>query len=106
MNIRASHPGKGMTPESRKDIERVVGLWTECRERFGGAGSLLFGRFSVADAFYAPVVMRFQTYGVNLPPMARAYCEAVQALAAVKEWVAAGRRETDFVAADEPYANK
>ena len=104
MNIRASHPGKGMTPESRKDIDRIVGLWTECRERFGGAGSLLFGRFSVADAFYAPVVMRFETYGVNLPPMARAYCDAVQSLAAVKEWVAAGRRETDFVAADEPYA--
>lgn len=106
MNIRASHPGKGMTPESRKDVERVAALWTECRERFGGAGSLLFGRFSVADAFYAPVVMRFETYGVDLPPMARAYCEAVQSLAAVKEWVAAARRETEFVAADEPYATR
>jgi glutathione S-transferase len=106
MNIRASHPGKGMTPESRKDIERIAGLWTECRERFGGAGSLLFGRFSVADAFYAPVVMRFETYGVDLPPMARAYCEALQSLAAVKEWVAAARRETEFVAADEPYATR
>jgi glutathione S-transferase len=106
MNIRGRHPGKGMTPESRKDIERVVSLWTECRERFGGAGSFLFGRFSIPDAFYAPVVMRFQTYAVKLPPVAQAYAEAVQALAAVREWVEAARRETEFVAVDEPYATK
>lgn len=106
MNIRASHPGKGMTPESRKDIERVVALWTQCRERFGGAGNFLFGRFSIADAFYAPVVMRFVTYGVKLSPIAQAYCEAVQSLSAVHEWCDAARRETEFVAADEPYATK
>ena len=106
MNIRSRHPGKGMTPESRKDIERVVALWTDCRERFGGAGSFLFGRFSIPDAFYAPVVMRLRTYAVKLPPVPQAYAEAVQALAAVREWVEAARRETDFVAADEPYASK
>jgi glutathione S-transferase len=106
MNIRSRHPGKGMTPESRKDIDRIVELWTDCRERFGGAGSLLFGKFTVADAFYAPVVTRFQTYAVKLPRIAQEYCEAVLALAAVREWCDAGRRETEFVAADEPYATK
>jgi glutathione S-transferase len=106
MNIRGRHPGKGMTPEVRKDIDRIVALWTECRERFGGAGSLLFGKFTVADAFYAPVVMRFQTYGVKVPPAAQEYCEAVKALSAVKEWSEAGRRESEVVAADEPYATK
>jgi glutathione S-transferase len=106
MNIRGRYPGKGMTPESRKDIERVVALWTDCRERFGGAGNFLFGRFSIPDAFYAPVVMRFQAYAVKLPPAAQAYCEAVQALAAVREWCDAARRETEFVAADEPYAQR
>jgi glutathione S-transferase len=106
MNIRSRHPGKGMTPESRKDIDRVVAVWTECRERFGGAGNFLFGRFSIADAFYAPVVMRFQTYAVQLPAVAQAYAEAVQALAAVREWVEAARRETEFVPADEPYASR
>ena len=106
MNIRGRHPGKGLTPESQKDIDRVIALWTECRERFGGAGSLLFGKFSVADAFYAPVVMRFQTYGVQLPRVAQEYCEAVKALSAVREWSDAGRRESEFVAADEPYATK
>ena len=104
MNIRGQHPGKGMTPESRKDIDRVVAIWTDCRSRFGSAGSLLFGRFSIPDAFYAPVVMRFVTYAVELPPVAQAYVEAVQALSAVREWVDAARRETEFVQADEPYA--
>ncbi|HEX7221262.1 MAG TPA: glutathione S-transferase family protein [Burkholderiales bacterium] len=109
MNIRGSYPGKGLTPESKKDIERIAALWIECREKFGkmsGGGSLLFGGFSIADAFYAPVVMRFQTYAVKLPAAAQAYCEAVQALAAVREWCDAGRRETEFVAEDEPYAKQ
>jgi glutathione S-transferase len=106
MNIRGSHPGKGLTPESQKDIDRVVGLWAYCRERFGSAGSLLFGRFSVADAFFAPVVMRFKTYGVKLPQGANEYCDAVQALSAVREWCDGARRETEFVAEDEPYASR
>ena len=106
MNIKGRHPGKGMTPESKRDIDRVVAIWTECRERFGGAGNFLFGRFSIPDAFYAPVVMRFRTYAVPLPPVAKAYCEAVEALSAVREWMDAARRETDFVAEDEPYATK
>jgi glutathione S-transferase len=104
MNIRSRYPGKGLTPESQKDIDRIVSLWTQCRERFGGAGSLLFGRFSVADAFFAPVVMRFHAYAVKVPRVAQEYCEAVQALSAVREWSDAGRRETEFVAEDEPYA--
>src|SRR5262245_31707775 len=106
MNIRSRHPGKGLTPESKKDVDRVVTLWTECRERFGGSGSLLFGKFSVADAFFAPVVMRFQAYAVKVPRVAQEYCETVRALAAVKEWCEAARHETEFVAADEPYAQK
>lgn len=106
MNIRSRYPGKGLTPESQKDIDRVVALWTECRERFGGAGSLLFGRFSVADAFFAPIVMRFHAYAVKLPRVAQEYCEAVQALSAVREWSDAARRETEFVAEDEPYAKR
>ncbi len=106
MNIRRRYPGKGLTAESQKDINRVVELWTDCRERFGGPGNFLFGRFSIADAFFAPVVMRFHTYGVTVPSLAQAYCEAVQGLAAVREWCDAARGETEFVAADEPYATR
>jgi glutathione S-transferase len=105
MNIRSRHPGKGMTPESRRDIERVAAIWSACRERFGKGGPLLFGRFSIADAYYAPVVTRFQTYAVSLPPAAQAYCDAVLALRAVRDWMDAARGETEFVPDDEPYAS-
>jgi glutathione S-transferase len=106
MNIRKQYPGKGMTPESKRDIERVVTIWTECRERFGGAGNFLFGKFSIPDAFFSPVVMRFRAYAVKVPPVAQAYCEAVTALSAVREWIEGAKRETEFVAEDEPYATK
>lgn len=106
MNIRASHPGKGMSPEVRQDIDRIVAIWQSCRERFGQGGAMLFGRFTVADAYYTPVVMRFMTHAVALPPAAQAYADAVRALPAVQEWMAAARKETAFVAADEPYASR
>ena len=68
--------------------------------------SCLFGHFTVADAYYAPVVMRFITYDVPLPAGARHYVEAVRGLPAVADWMSAARQETEFVAADEPYATK
>jgi glutathione S-transferase len=81
-----------------------VQIWTSCRSNHGAGGALLFGRFSIADAYYAPVVTRFQTYAVSLPPAAQAYCDAVLGLRAMREWMDAARRETEFVAGDEPYA--
>ena len=104
MNIRSSYPGKGMNEKSRRDIERVFAIWMSCRERFGKGGPLLFGRFSVADAYFAPVVMRLKTYGVALPPAAHAYSDAVFALRSVRDWIDGALREKEFVAEDEPYA--
>ena len=105
MNIRASHPGKGMTPEVRRDIDRIEQLWREARTRFGDDGDFLFGRFSAADAMFAPVVMRFATYGVALGPVAARYGEAVRAAPGVRAWVEGAAAETEFVAEDEPYAD-
>ena len=104
MNIRASHPGKGMSPAVQRDIDRIVEIWQSCRERFGQGGELLFGQFTAADAFYAPVATRFRTYAVALPPAAQRYADALLDLSAVREWMAQARRETQFVRADEPYA--
>jgi len=106
MNIKGSHPGKGLTPESQRDIDRIVALWSECREKFGSGGSLLFGKFSIADAFFAPVVMRFRTYAIEVPRLAKDYCAAVEALPAVREWIEAAQKEKKFVAEDEPYTRK
>jgi glutathione S-transferase len=104
MNIRASHPDKGRTPGTLKDIERIAAIWESCRARFGAGGELLFGSFSCADAMFAPVVTRFRTYAVPLPPVAQRYADAVRDLAAVKAWVAGALAEKEFVPADEPYA--
>ena len=104
MNIRASLPGRGMSPAVQKDIDRIVDIWESCRARFGRGGELLFGQFTAADAFYAPVATRFLTYAVTLPPAAQRYADALLQLPAVCEWMAQARRETEFVRADEPYA--
>jgi glutathione S-transferase len=106
MNIRGSYPGCGLTDEVRADIDRIVALWGECRSRFGGDGAMLFGGFSAADAFFAPVVMRFATYAPPLPDHARAYCDAVQRLASVRAWCAAAREESDVIPEEEPYAQR
>ena len=106
LNIRGRHPGKGMNPQVRKDVDRIVSIWQSCRERFGAGGAMLFGRFGIADAFYAPVATRFRTYEVTLPSAAQAYAEALQVLPAVKEWTEAACREKELVAADEPYASQ
>ncbi len=104
MNIRASHPGKGLTPEVRAEIGRIESLWRQARRRFGGDGAFLFGDFCAADAMFAPVVMRFATYGVALGDVASRYCEAVRAAPGVSAWVEGALAETEFVAEDEPYA--
>ena len=104
MNIRGSYPGKGMNPEVAKDIARICALWTETRTAFGGGGQFLFGAFSAADAFFAPVATRFVTYGVALEGAARQYQQALLGSAGVKAWSADAVKETEFVAEDEPYA--
>ena len=104
MNIRASHPGKGMTPEVKANIERIERLWGEARKRFGAGGAFLFGAFSAADAMYAPVVMRFKTYGVGLGSEAARYCEAMRAAPALRAWIEGALEEEEFVDEDEPYA--
>ena len=103
MNLRTRHPDKGRTPGSSKGIARVVQIWEECRQRFGQGGPMLFGEFTCADAMSAPVTTRFMTYAVDLPPVAAAYRDALLAVPAVKAWCDAGRAETAYVAADEPY---
>jgi glutathione S-transferase len=97
MNIRARYPGKGRTAESLADVDRIVAIWTDCRARFGGGGDFLFGRFGIADAMYAPVVLRFQTYGVALKDAAKDYADAVLALPALKAWVADAVAETERI---------
>jgi glutathione S-transferase len=95
MNIRASYPGKGRTNGSQADIGRISEIWEECLSRFGHH-QFLFGEFTIADAFYAPVVMRFRTYGVTMAPALNAYCDRVCAHPAVARWIAEALAETEM----------
>ncbi len=93
LECRAFYPGFEVPPEARADIRRIVALWAECRDRYGEGGDMLFGRFSIADAMYAPVVLRFATYDVKLEGAAADYAEAVKALPALQAWLEAARVE-------------
>ena len=103
MNIRKRHPGKGRTPEVLAEIARITAMWAECRGSFGAQGPFLFGLFSIADAMYAPVVLRFRTYEAELPPGCRAYSDAVLALPALQEWIAAAAAEKESLPQFEMY---
>jgi glutathione S-transferase len=105
MNIRSSFPGKGMTPAVRTDIERITGLWRDCRKKFAGATAkdegFLFGSFGIADAMFAPVVTRLRTYAVQLDGDSEAYATAVMNHPAMKEWVGSAKNEPWLIDAYE-----
>lgn len=86
MDIRGSYPGQGRTVAAQADIGRVCEIWENCLSEFG-YHRFLFGDFSIADAFFAPVVMRFHSYGVSLAPVLQAYAERVQMHPAVAQWM-------------------
>jgi glutathione S-transferase len=95
MNVRKVFAQRSWPAEVGAEIERVQSLWQSCRERHGTGGPFLFGRFSAADAMYAPVVWRFVGYSVPLAPAARAYCDAMLALPSMQEWRAAAAAEAE-----------
>lgn len=79
--------------ESRRGIDRICTLWTDCRERYGRAGSFLFGRPTAADAVSSPLVSIFHVYGFDVPAVVREYMDAVLAHPMVEEWHAAAQSE-------------
>jgi glutathione S-transferase len=97
MDIRASYPGEGRTIETQADIGRISEIWEACLSK-SGHHRFLFGDFSIADAYYAPVVMRFRTYGVFLAPALQAYMERVIAHPAVARWIREAKAEPEVLA--------
>ena len=106
MNIEAVLPEVGARvlaeqPEVRENVARIVTMWNELLEQHGGP--MLFGAFGVADAFYAPVVMRFRTYAVPVPPPVAAYMQRLVALPGVAAWITDALAEKDFLPFEEAY---
>ena len=106
MNIEASLPQIGALvwrdkPAVRADVQRIVTMWTELLEQH--KGPMLFGEFSIADAYFAPVCMRIKNYALPVPVHVTDYIRRVCALTGVKAWVDDALAEKDFVDFDEPY---
>jgi glutathione S-transferase len=102
MNARARNRHTAMTPNLEADIDRVNEIWTDCRSRFGKhGGPWLFGDYTIADAMYAPVVLRFNTYGAPLCEVARWYVATVLEDPALQRWLLAAKNETWVIASSE-----
>jgi glutathione S-transferase len=94
MNLKRRPAPLDLDAEVKANVERIVALWADCRARFGAGGAFLFGRFTNADAMYAPVVARFLSYQVPVPADAKAYMEAVTATPMWQEWLRGAMAET------------
>ncbi|WP_405122998.1 glutathione S-transferase family protein [Pseudomonas sp. M20] len=92
-NLNHDAPLNPVPPEVKVDIERMLALWAECRAAATESGPYLFGRVSLADAFFAPIAVRLRTYQVQLPAADEAYVETVYQWPAFKAWQKAGLEE-------------
>jgi glutathione S-transferase len=102
MNVRRPVKPRLLDDATKADVARIETIWNECRAQFGAnSGPFLYGRFSAADAMYAPVVWRFHTYAVEVGAATRAYMDAALALPASREWYEAARCEPWVLAHDE-----
>ena len=106
MNIEANLPDVGAliwrdNAGVRADVARLVAMWQQCLQASGGP--LLFGEFSVADAYFAPICTRLLTYALPLSEDIAAYVRRVRALPGVKAWIDAALAEHDFLDFEEPY---
>jgi glutathione S-transferase len=96
MNLKGHYPGFKVWGGAQADIDRIVTIWRDCLNDFGGP--YLFGaQPCVADAMYAPVVTRFLTYDVRLDDTCTDYCHTIMALPAMQEWLAAAQAEPEEV---------
>ena len=100
MNLGKRYAARDRGEAVARDVARVTAIWREARERFGG-GPFLFGTFSAADAMYAPVVTRLDTYAIPVDPVSRAYMDTILGLPAFREWLEAAFDEPWVIAHDE-----
>ena len=101
MNLGRKFAQKDRGEAVARDVARFSEIVRQARERFGAGGPFLFGAFSAADAMYAPLVTRLDTYSIAIDATTRAYVDAILALPAFQEWRSAALQEEWIVDADE-----
>ena len=101
MNCRKTFHGIQLSAAAQREVERIQSLWQLCREKYGKEGEWLFGDFSIADAMFAPVVLRFSGYSIALNEISAKYMYQLLHHPAIQAWIAAGKAEKEVIAEDE-----
>jgi glutathione S-transferase len=101
LNCRRRLEGFEPTPEAGSEIRRVADIWRQCRETHQQLGPWLFGEFSIADCMYAPVALRFATYGIGLEALAHQYQQTVCQHPAIVRWVEQAAAEPESIASSD-----
>lgn len=101
MNCRKKFRNIRLSAEALHEIERIKDLWRQCRSRYGNNGEWLFGDYSIADAMYAPIALRFYGYTIPLDGAEAAYVESVLRQPCIIDWIEAGKAEKEVIEEDE-----
>ena len=101
MNLRRPPKAVAMNDAILKDVARLESIVAECRKAHGNGGAFLFGRFSLADAMYTPLLTRLESYAIKVKPTTKAYVIAVLETAAFQSWKTAALKEKWIVPEDE-----
>jgi len=101
MNVRGTHRNVGITPDTRKEIDRIDSLWTDLRTKHQKNGPWLFGEFSIADCMFAPIAFRFETYGVKLSGISHDYMQFVLNHPLMEAWRQESRKEKETIERSE-----
>jgi glutathione S-transferase len=101
MNCRKTFQDIQLSLAAKKEVERIKFLWRTCRAKFGTEGEWLFGAYSIADAMFSPIALRFAGYNIPLDGIEKAYVNSVLNQPCIKEWIEAGKLEKEVIDADE-----
>jgi glutathione S-transferase len=101
MNCRKRFQNIPLSDEAKREVDRIGWLWEKCRTDYGTGGDWLFGEFTIADAMFVPVALRFYGYNIALDHIQAQYVETVMAHPDIREWIQAGMQESEIIPADE-----
>lgn len=101
MNCRKQFQNIRLSAQTQREIERIKSLWRDCRTKYGTNGEWLFGQYSIADAMFAPIALRFHGYDIPLEGIEKTYVQSVLNQVAIKDWIEAGKQEKEIIAEDE-----
>jgi len=97
MNCKTSKVFENIDLALQADIDRISEIWRECRNRYSETGDFLFGEFSIADAMFAPIVLRFNSYGIKVGEVERQYMDRILALPSIQLWITDGCNEKEIL---------